>query len=63
MTINIKGRKMSDIQLEVKVNRIVVHSGFKKSNELICPIMKILQMRYKDLDKSQALRVTKSVLK
>ncbi len=53
---------MSDIQLEVKVNRIIAHSGFKKSNKLICPIMKILQMRHKDLDKLQALRVTKSVL-
>jgi hypothetical protein len=53
---------MSDIQLEVKIHRIVAHSGYKKSNELICPIMKILQMRHKDLNKSQALRVAKSIL-
>ena len=53
---------MSDIQLEVKINRIVAHSGLKKSDELICPVMKILQMRHKDLNKSQALRVTRNIL-
>ncbi len=53
---------MSDTHLEVKINRIVGQSGYKKSSELICPIMKILQMRHKDLNKSQPLRITKSVL-
>ena len=53
---------MSDIQLEIKINRLVIHSGFKKSNDMISPIMKILQMRYKDFDKKQALRITKSLL-
>ncbi|MEA3353241.1 MAG: hypothetical protein U9Q33_05465 [Campylobacterota bacterium] len=53
---------MSDIQLELKVNRIVGQSGFKKSDALITPIMKVLQMRYKDLDKNQALKIVKSVL-
>jgi len=53
---------MSDIQLEIKINRIVAHSGYKKSNALICPIMKILQMRHKNLDKAQALKITKAVL-
>ena len=53
---------MSDVQLEIKINRIITHSGFKKSDKLICPIIKILQMRHKDLDKSQALRVAKLIL-
>jgi len=53
---------MSDIQVEVKVQRIIAQSGYKKNDNLLCPIMKILQMRHRDLDKAQALRVTKSVL-
>ncbi|MEA2051082.1 MAG: hypothetical protein U9O56_10195 [Campylobacterota bacterium] len=53
---------MSDIQLEIKINRLLGQSGYEKSEALITPIMKILQMRHKDLDKSQALRVSKSIL-
>ncbi len=53
---------MSDIQLKVKVNRLVIQSGFQKTQEMLCPIMKILYMRHKDVSKDQALRVTKSVL-
>jgi len=54
---------MSDIQLEIKVNRIVNQSGFKKSQDMLCPIMRIIQMRHKNISKDQALRVTKLVLK
>ena len=53
---------MSDMQLKIKVNRIVIHSGLKKSENMLCPIMKILQMRHKDFNKAQALRITKSIL-
>lgn len=53
---------MSDIQLEIKVNRIVNQSGFKKSQNMLSPIMKIINMRHKDIDKKQALRVVKSIL-
>ena len=54
---------MSDMQLEIRVNRIINQSGFKKSQDLFCPIMKIIKMRHKDISKDQALRVTKQVLK
>ncbi len=54
---------MSDIVLEIKVNRIVNQSGFKKSQNMLCPILKIIQMRHKDISKDQALRITKLVLK
>ena len=53
---------MSDMQMEVKINRIVAQSGYSKSNHLISPVMKVLQMRYRDLNKVQALRITKSIL-
>ena len=54
---------MSDLQLEIKVQRIIGQSGFEKSDNLLSPIMKILQMRHKNISKAQILRVTKSVLK
>jgi len=53
---------MSDLQLGVKVERLVIHSGFDKTTELICPIMKIVQMRYKDVPKEQAYRVVKNTI-
>lgn len=53
---------MSDLQLKVKINRLVLQSGYEKSDNMICPIMKIIQMRYKDVLKNQALRVTKMAL-
>ena len=54
---------MSDMQLELKVKRIVTQSGFVKSKDMLCPIMKIIQMRHKDISKKQIIRVTKLVLK
>lgn len=53
---------MSDKQLKLQVTRIVAQSGFEKSGELVMPVMKVLQMRHKDIDKKRALRVTKEVL-
>ena len=53
---------MSDLQLGVKVQRLVIHSGFDKTDELICPIMRIIQMRYKDVSKEQAYRVVKDTI-
>lgn len=54
---------MSDVQLEVKISKLVAQSGFRKSDEMICPIMKIIQMRHKNISKDQVLRIAKSVLK
>lgn len=34
----------------------------EKSNTLLCPILKVLQMRHSDLDTLQATRVVRGVL-
>ena len=34
----------------------------EKSNRLLCPILKVLQMRHADLDTVQATRVVRGVL-
>jgi hypothetical protein len=54
---------MSDVQLRLKVNRLIIQSGFEKSEELLSPIVKIIKMRHTNIDKSQVLRITKEVLK
>lgn len=53
---------MSDLQLELQVKRLVIHSGFKKSEAMMCPLLKIIQMRYKNISKLQARRVVKNIL-
>lgn len=53
---------MSDLKLKLKVNRLVLQSGFPKKETMLCSLMKIIQMRHKEVDKQQALRVTKLVL-
>jgi len=53
---------MSDLQLGVKVERLVIHSGFDKTEAMICPIMRIIKMRYKDVSKEQAYRVVKDTI-
>jgi len=60
---NEKRDEMSDLQLGVKVQRLVIHSGFDKTEDMFCPIMKIIQMRYKDVSKEQAYRVVKQTIK
>ena len=34
----------------------------EKTDGLLCPILKVLQMRHKDLDTSQACRIIKEIL-
>jgi len=34
----------------------------KKSDELLCPILRVLQMRHNDLDVKQATRIIRNVL-
>lgn len=54
---------MSDKKLEIEVNRLVLHSGFKKSEDMLSPILKIIKMRHKEVGRTQALRVAKDILK
>lgn len=53
---------MSNSQIKLKVTRIVAQCGYEKSESLVSPVMKVLQMRHKDIDKKQALKIVKEVL-
>jgi len=54
---------MSDIQLRLQVDRLIIQSGFDKSEELLSPIVKIIKMRHGNIDQNQVLRITKEALK
>jgi hypothetical protein len=53
---------MSDSQLRIKVDRLIIQSGFKKSDELLSPILKVIKMRHGTINRDQALRITKEAL-
>ncbi len=53
---------MSDSQLRLKVNRLIIHSGYEKSEELLSPIVKIVKMRHGNVNKEQIIRITKEAL-
>jgi len=54
---------MSDSQLRLQINRLIIQSGFQKSEELLSPIVKIIQMRNSSFNREQVLRITKDALK
>ncbi|MGK0256168.1 MAG: hypothetical protein ACI81I_000778 [Arcobacteraceae bacterium] len=53
---------MSDLILRLKINRLIIQSGFKKSDELLLPLIKIIRMRHSNINRDQALRITKEAL-
>ena len=54
---------MADYQLARESNAILRELGVEqKSENLLCPIVRILQMRHRNLDVKQATKVVKSVL-
>lgn len=54
---------MSDLQVKIKVDSLLIESGFAKTDKLACPIAKILHMRHSDIPLQQAIRVANSVLR
>ena len=52
---------MSDKQLKSEIDLLIKNSGYKKSKELICSVVRIISMRYQDLPQDQICKVTKSI--
>jgi len=54
---------MADIKL-LQESRAIIRemSVTKKENSLLCPILRVLQMRHHDLNTKQATRVIREVL-
>ena len=54
---------MTDLQLRIQVDRLIIHSGFEKSEAMLSPIVKIIKMRNSEFNREQVLRITKDALK
>ena len=52
---------MSDRALKSEIEILVKESGYKKSSNLLCPIIKIVSMRHQDLSSQQIYKVAKSI--
>ena len=53
---------MSDILLSKESRKILRGFSMEKSDNLLCPILRVLQMRHNDLDVKQATRIIRDVL-
>ena len=53
---------MSDRELKLEVALIVNKSGYTKSIDLLCPIVRIVSMRHQDIPLKQISEVVKSLL-
>lgn len=53
---------MPDYLLNKESKEILKEFSVESNENLICPTLKVLQMRHKDLDVKQATRVIKSIL-
>jgi hypothetical protein len=53
---------MADYMITKESKDILRDLSIQKSNTLLCPILRVLQMRHSDLDVQQATRLIKNVL-
>lgn len=53
---------MSDTRLKAIIQTLIVKSPYEKSDKLICPIVKIVSMRYPNLTHDKIYALTKSLL-
>ncbi len=53
---------MADYIITKESKAILREFSIKKSDNLLCPILKVLQMRHSNLDIPQATRVIRNVL-
>lgn len=53
---------MSDYRLRVEINRLVEENSIETPSKSICPIIKIIKMRHKDVDIDRIAKVAKELL-
>ena len=53
---------MSDLLLKREIRKVVRESGFEKNSKLVCSIVKVLNMKYKNIDSQKAHKIVSEVL-
>jgi len=53
---------MSDIQLKLEIESLVKSSGYKPSKVMLCSIVRVMSMRYRDVSQKRIFTVAKELL-
>lgn len=53
---------MSELMLEREIRSIIRTSGYKASSKMLCPIMKLLKMKYKDIDNKDVTSIAVKII-
>ncbi|WP_193112119.1 hypothetical protein [Sulfurimonas paralvinellae] len=53
---------MSNIELKSEINTIIKKSGYSRSKDLLCPLMRVVSMRHKDVPSKQIHGILKELL-
>ena len=53
---------MSDIQIKSEITQLVSSSGYVTTKNLLCPIVRIVSMRHKDVSLRQITKVARAIL-
>ena len=53
---------MSDNILRAEIKKVIRSSSLSVDYKMLCPIVKLLNMRYENIDNKQALQLTKEII-
>ncbi|WP_298752203.1 MAG: hypothetical protein ACNI28_07975 [Arcobacter sp.] len=53
---------MSDLLLKREIRKMVRESGFEKNSKMVCSILKVLNMKHKNIDTNKAHKIASEVL-
>jgi hypothetical protein len=60
--IIIKDLFMSDLLLKREIRKMVRESGFEKNSKMACSIVKVLNMKHKNIDSQKAHKFASEIL-
>ena len=53
---------MSDLLLKREIRKMVRESGFEKNSKMACSIVKVLNMKHKNVDSQKAHKIASELL-
>lgn len=54
---------MSEIIIQSKIKKYIKSSGLEVSSKMVCPIVKLFNMKYKNIDSLQVATLTNKIIK
>jgi hypothetical protein len=53
---------MSDIEIKRKIRTYIRNSGFEANSKMICPIVRIMNMKYSEIDNKKVVSFTNEII-